>query len=173
MSETGKRLSLGEAEKLAASIITSIDGEAYVVGSIRRKKPEVGDIEILVHRDATINLDVGAGDMFPGAYETIKGGPSKRTDWKYWQLRHVASGVNIDMFRFDDDNRGSMMVIRTGPAEFSERFVTDLKRYGMCHRGGYIHDVYQDDDDLIHPCGSERVAFYCAQMPWTEPENRF
>lgn len=174
MSATGKRLSLGEAEVMAAEIINQIDGEAHVVGSIRRKKAEVGDIEILVHRDAAIRLDVGCGPMFLGEYEKLKGGPRNISSvpwrpWRYWQLRQRKSGIHVDLFRFDDKNRGSMMVIRTGPAEFSRNFVIDLKRYGMCHRDGYIRDL---DDGMIHPCGSERVAFYCAQMPWTEPENR-
>lgn len=175
MSGTGKRLSLGEAEKLAAEIINQIDGEAYVVGSIRRKKVDVGDIEILVHIDATISLDVGLGPMYPGEYKTLKGGQrlGALVPWRYWKLRQHESGIHVDIWRCDDDNRGSQMIIRTGPVEFSKRFVNELKRYGMCHKDGYMYDVDPDDDDLIHPCGSERVAFHCAQMPWTEPENRY
>lgn len=170
MSATGTQLLLREARTMALDIIAAIRGEAYVVGSIRRKKPEVGDIEILVHRDAKIDIDVGVGPLLPAAYETIKGGPRKKDDWKHWQLRHVASRVHVDLFRFDDDNRGSMMLIRTGPREFSQWFVESLHSYGYCHVEGYVRDL--DDDIRIVPCGDEHYAFRLARMTYIEPEKR-
>ena len=175
MSGTGKRLSLVEAEKMAAAIIEQIDGESYVVGSIRRKKAEVGDIEILVHHDAAIRLDVGVGPMFPGEYEKLKGGPRNIASvpwryWRYWQLRQRKTGIHVDLFRFDDDNRGSMRLIRTGPADFSKRFVIALRRQGLCHEDGY---VCEDTDDALRiACTNEHNAFRLAGMAYIDPENR-
>ena len=169
MSTTGTRLRLADALAMAKEIGKQIDGEAYAVGSVRRQKPDVGDIEILVHENARINLDVSVGSLFPADYESIKGGPSKRRDWKYWQLLHVASGVTIDLFRFDRANKGSMMLIRTGPAEFSQRFVTALKHHGLCHTEGH---VYHLGGGPLVPCETEREAFQLARMKYIEPERR-
>lgn len=170
MSITGTRLCLADALAMAKDIGRQIDGEAYAVGSVRRKKPEVGDIEILVHQDAEIMLDVGAGPLLPGEYESIKGGPGKRDDWKYWQLKHVASDVNIDLFRFDNANRGSMMLIRTGPREFSQGFVMALKRQGLRHMDGYIRSLHGGPSFI--PCPDERKAFKFAAMTYIVPEKR-
>ena len=174
MSGTGKRLSLAEAEKMAAAIIEQIDGEAHVVSSIRRKKPEVGDVEILVHRDAAIRLDVGCGPMFLGEYEKLKGGPRNTASvpwrpWLYWQLRQRKTGIHVDLFRCDDDNRGSMMLIRTGPAEFSQHFVTMLRQHGCYHDLGYVMD---GDDHVVMSCPTEQDAFLLAGMTYIDPEKR-
>lgn len=170
MSITGTRLLLADALAMAKDIGKQIDGEAYAVGSVRRKKPHVGDIEILVHQEAEIMLDIGAGPLLPGEYESIKGGPGKRDDWKYWQLRHVASDANIDLFRFDNANRGSMMLIRTGPREFSQRFMVALRRQGLCHADGYIRSLRGGVSFV--PCPDERKAFEFAGMAYIEPEKR-
>lgn len=44
----GKRMKLDEAEKIAEVFCAFFPGEAHVCGSIRRKKPEVGDIDIVI-----------------------------------------------------------------------------------------------------------------------------
>lgn len=171
MSTTGTSIELHEAEQMAEKILMKIAGEAHIVGSIRRKKRHVGDIEILVHEDAGVNLDISPGPMFGGEFETLKGGPNdtNRGNWKYWQIRHTESGVNVDLFRFNDDNRGSMSIIRTGPAEFSKKFVIALKGKGLCHSNGYIKG---GGDDTAIECPSERQAFEMAGMHYIEPENR-
>lgn len=171
MSETGTRIPLTQALLMAEEILKRINGKAWIVGSIRRKKPEVGDIEILLHVDAVVHLKISAGDLFAGEYESIKGGPDSKsgTDWRYWQIRHTESGVNIDLFRCDDDNQGSMALIRTGPSEFSRRFVMALKGNNLCHKDGYIRPIGADD---ICPCPTEKKAFRFAGMQYIEPENR-
>ena len=167
MSATGIRLPLDEAQGIALGILAQINGEAHVVGSVRRLKSLVGDIEIAVHVDAAVDLSVGEGPLLPGAYETVKGGGKR---WKYWQLRHVAQGYVVDLFRFDDMNRGSIMLIRTGPRDFSRWFVTAMLSQGLRHEGGYVR---QDrPEGCIVPCPTEREAFALAGMTWTEPENR-
>lgn len=171
MSKTGARIPLAQAQEMAERIREQIKGESHVVGSVRRKKADVGDIEILVHMKAEIKLDISPGPMFPGEFESLKGGPNDTNagKWRYWQIRHCESGVNVDLFRFNDDNRGSMSIIRTGPDEFSKRFVTALLRQGLCHSNGYIKG---NRDDTVIPCNGERRAFELARMQYIEPENR-
>lgn len=165
MSATGTRLPLNEARRLAGLVQDCIKGETYVVGSIRRMKADVGDIEIIVHSDAAIDIPIGCGVLMPGTYETVKGG---KKDWRYWQIRNVKDGFNVDLFRFDDLNRGSIMLIRTGPAEFSKRFVNCLRRRGLKHADGYV----RDNAGLLVPCPTEEIAFKLAGLQWVKSEDR-
>jgi DNA polymerase/3'-5' exonuclease PolX len=168
ISATGTRLALADADVLAADLLRQIDGEAHVVGSVRRRKPNVGDIELLVHVDAVVRIAV-AGPLLPGEYETVKGG--SWPGWKFWQLRHREQGFQVDLYRFDGDNRGSLLLIRTGPAEFSQRFVQQLRQQGLYHEGGYIWGDSETNNSKVR-CPSEAVAFQLAGMPWAEPERR-
>ncbi len=169
MSATGTRMNLATAEVYAADILHAITGEAHVVGSIRRKSKTVGDIEILVHWDAQIALDVSVGPLLPSEFDSIKGGPAKKDGWKYWQLHNTKHGYNLDLFRFDENNRGSMMLIRTGPAEFSKRYVMALNDHGLKHEGGYVR--YKSDNEIV-ACDDERRAFELAGMTYIEPPKR-
>ena len=166
MSLTGT-LALADARVIADEVLSMIRGKAFVVGSIRREKPEVGDIEIAVHVDAAVDLPVGIGGLLPDAYETVRGG---KKGWKYWQVRNVARGHVVELYRFDDQNRGSITLIRTGPAHFSKQFVTSLRCFGLRHYDGYVR--YLDDKGSIIPCPSEGVAFRLARMRWIEPKDR-
>ena len=166
MSGIGTRLQLADATRIVFDVLSMIHGEAFVVGSVRRGVERVGDIEIAVHANASVDIPAGVGPLLPGAYETVKGG---RKDWKYWQRRHVADGYVVDLYRFDDMNRGSITLIRTGPADFSRKFVTLLRGQGLRHHEGYVRSL--DDGSLVR-CDHERVAFAQAAMRWVDPEDR-
>lgn len=164
MSGTGTQLELAEAQQIAAQIIDRhISGEALVVGSVRRCRPRVGDIEICVHRRAAVELPVDVG-LFTGEYRTRVGG---RRDWLFWQLEHIERGFVVDLFRFDDANRGSITLIRTGPARFSREFVTALRGRGFVHDNGYVRR-----GGVVVPCPSETVAFELAGFAYISPEER-
>ena len=165
MSITGARLALADADRIAAGILAQIDGEAHVVGSVRRRKPTVGDIEIMVHREAKLRLPVTDG-LWPGQFAGVKGGLG---DWRYWQLRHH-DGWMLDLYRFDDLNRGSIMLIRTGPAEFSKLFVMKLRDRRLVHADGYVRTACPNGE--LAACPDERTAFDLAGMAWVEPEER-
>lgn len=163
---TGTRMPLGVATDRAYYVLDHITGEATIVGSIRRKKPDVGDIEILVHRDAQVELPVQVG-LYAGAFVTVKGGGR---GWKYWQIEHLSDGWRCDLFRCDDDNRGSLMLIRTGPRDFSQRYVMALTKHaGLVHRDGYVR---MPDSGTVVPCPTEHKAFSLAGMRYIEPEGR-
>lgn len=88
--------------------------------------------------------------------------------WKYWRFVHKGQGFNVDLFRFDNDNRGSTMLMRTGPDDFSRYFVVALKRRQLKHANGYI----RDKSGTIISCPNEKFAFALAGMSWLEPEDR-
>lgn len=163
MSATGTRLALADADAIAAELLGMIDGEAFVVGSVRRRQPQVGDVEILVHRDAGVALPIG-GLFSPETYRTVKGGTQ---DWRLWQVEHVMRGYRIDLWRFDNENRGSLTVMRTGPEAFSVRFVIGLRARGLYHAAGYVRTL-----SGVYPVATEREALRLAGMSWVEPADR-
>lgn len=166
MSGTGTRLTRNDALEHAAALLRQIQGEAHVVGSLRRRCEEIGDIELIVHREAQIRFEVATGGLFDtGCYVHVKGG---LLGGRYWQIRHSTLGFNVDLFRFDNDNRGSIMLIRTGPAAFSKRFVTALLEVGRRHKEGYV----RDGDGRIIRCPTEAMAFKLAGMREIPPEER-
>lgn len=166
MSAAGTRLALVDAEAVAARMRRYIAGESHIVGSVRRRKPEVGDVELIVHKEASVNPPVSLG-LLGGEYEHVKGGGQP---WLMWQLREVPTGCAIDLYRFDEFNRGSIMLIRTGPAAFSKLFVMKLRNRQLVHAGGYIRRDW--GHKTIIPCPDEATAFKLAGMEWVDPEAR-
>lgn len=161
---SGERLARADAVKLAERVVDEIDGETIVAGSIRRGLPTVGDVEILVHRDAVVRLPVGSG-LFASDYESLVGGGAK---WKLWRLRHRETSAIVDLYRFDDLNRGSILLIRTGPASFSKRWVTELREHGYAHKDGYV----RNEKGRVVECPNETTAFYLTNWPEIRPQER-
>ena len=132
--------------------------EWHVAGSVRRNAPLIGDIEhvviprwedkqiegILFSSREPRNLvwDRLDGLLAAGRVEQhLYGNGAKRAPrWgeKYRGAEHA--GVVHEIWLADQVNLGSILAIRTGPADFSHRLVTDLLRAGYMNRGGYVHD---------------------------------
>lgn len=188
MSSTGRRMTLAQAEAIVARLQetyfggSSGGGGAIVVGSVRRRCETVGDIELIlppglpgavdrIERDTRPKIGSAAklfdppAEEDPRRFRLVRGG---KEAWKSRQLEHVEGGWRLDLYRADRLNLGSMMLIRTGPAEFSRRFVTSLRGRGLRHEDGYVRDRAGD----IVPCPTEEAAFRLAGMPILAPEDR-
>lgn len=61
-----------------------------------------------------------------------------------------------------------MLLIRTGPAEYSQRVVTALKDGGMYRQ----RDGYLWAGETMVPVPDERKYLQLAGLPWLEPERR-
>ena len=148
-------LARARAEKLLEAIAPHVT-RAAIVGSIRREKPEVGDIEILaVPR-------MGPGDLFTNKradtdsiiHELRKIGSVERSGERYIKVQLGKQGRGIEWNKFKrskiaDDwptldlflchfpaQWGTLSAIRTGPAHFSQAVVTRIRQRGWrVHRG--------------------------------------
>lgn len=96
-----------------------------VAGSIRRKRPEVGDIEI-VCIPGTIIVPDGMFDTKrirnPGFAEVLKGAVLLKGDplaGKYMQF-DLPQGIKLDLFTATSENFGFIYAIRTGSSEYSQ-----------------------------------------------------
>ena len=147
------RVPIHEANLAAKALIGELSDSCeriQVAGSIRRGKPDVGDIELV----AIPRLETEPDGMF-GEHQLnrltervddlIAAGILRKhpTDPKrgerYSKILEPTTGLQLDLFSARADTFGLILLIRTGPAEYSHRFVTDLRRRALHVAGGQLH----------------------------------
>jgi DNA polymerase/3'-5' exonuclease PolX len=146
-----------------------------VVGSLRRLKPEVGDIEILY----VPIFKLGTDDLFTPSIHNManalldkwldsgrlvkRPNASGHTAWgehnKY--AVHVASGIPVDFFATTIPKWFVSLVIRTGPKELNIRLCEGAQKLGatlnpygegiVTHAGGVIRAT--SEEHLFQLCG--------------------
>jgi DNA polymerase/3'-5' exonuclease PolX len=139
------------AQYIEAALSPACDRIA-IAGSIRRRKEKVGDIELLtipkigaVQRGGTLFSEQGCllnralhKRVEAGTLEVVKGHGG---DHKFRQYRImppvVTDPVGLDIFTATREGWGYQLAIRTGPADYSQRLVT--QRY----KGGLLDDEYR------------------------------
>lgn len=138
---TKLRVPFDRAAGLALEIKTSLSPgckRIEVAGSLRRRKPHVGDLELvaipsphgdLFHQaapdqdlDALLSRLISDGVL----HEPHLCGPKYR---KYESAR--LAGLFLDLFLCDVETWGVLFAIRTGPAAYSKRLVTPRSKGGL------------------------------------------
>ncbi len=160
-----------------------------VAGSIRRARPIVGDIEIVATSrveqavaglwgdiEATPVLPVRIDDLIADHVLDVHPSDPKRGP-RYAKLWHVATGMQVDLFTPERDSFGLMLVIRTGPAAYSQRLVTDMKRGPRPHHvaEGQLHRgiaCWTPGGCEVVAVREERDLYAAIGVTWTPPERR-
>jgi DNA polymerase (family 10) len=183
-------MKLAAAEEIAESLTAALAPyceRVCVAGSIRRRKPEVKDLEICVVPvwDTVPDLfGVGLGNTrLNRLYESrrvfgdlgvrwIKPGTPEIVPWrigpegKYWRAL-VRGRIKLDLFLCAPDNWGWILAIRTGSAEFSTALLTHAKRLGYHSEKGRLH---QGGQPLATP--EEADVFRLLRLAYVPPEAR-
>lgn len=171
------KLPLAKAESIAETIVRKLSSRCLrieIAGSIRRKKPEVGDIEIIAEPYPT-------RDLFNN--ETYEPHELDEIDWtlygrlvkgghKYKQIE-LPNGINLDLFIVTPPAQwGVQFLIRTGPAEYSHKFVTARNQGGMLPSYLKVKDgaIWHGENRIETP--EEKDVFELIGIPFAEPENR-
>lgn len=184
MSDTKQRwpraVALEVADALRARLKPFCD-ELMVAGSIRRRKPTVGDIELLyIPRFAERPADLFTTKQVSLADEEIErmladGTLTKRLSkagFETWgalnKLAVHSSGLPVDLFASYPQNWSNALVCRTGPAESNARIAT------LAQRNGYKWNVAgmgftRLSDGAAFPMDSERAVFEFVGLPYAEP----
>lgn len=155
-----------------------------VAGSLRRRKDEVGDIEIVmipkIYREKNLLGEEGPRfdtvqkgidsyiecETYPGrkpALERLNDGD------RHIKLRETIVGIQIDLFVVRPPAEwGPIFSIRTGSADFSRRLMVALRNRGMRCEEGRVLDMH----NRLVPCPEEKDFFKAAGVPMIDPVKR-
>jgi len=165
----GEKMELARAiefsEAIAAQLKPHCD-RLDVAGSVRRRCPQVGDIEIVcIPKPYDVGLFESGIATVVERWEKVRGDLPK---CKYTQRLLPYNKIKVDIFFANPDNYGLILAIRTGSADFSARLVSRLRQNGTPAEGGYLRN-YKGE---IVPTPNEREVFQLAGIGWIEPEKR-
>lgn len=155
-----------------------------VAGSLRRRKAEVGDVEILyVPRMEERPMDLISTQSVSLADEEISrmlddGTLTKRqskTGGTAWgdknKLAVHRSGMPVDLFRTVPESWWNYLVCRTGPADSNTRIATEAQRRGYRWNPygiGYTNLA----DGTVTAMDSEEAVFDFVGLPYAQPWER-
>lgn len=176
------KLPLKQAQSLTDKIIAAIAPgclRCEPAGSVRRLRPEVGDIEIVCIPRYAVDL---FGDPIDSIldmvlFNLIETGRLLRGDKNGAKLKTFftgIAGVPLDLFITTPECWGVNFTIRTGPAEFSQRLVTQRSKGGLLPSDLNISGarVWRGAEVLETP--TEKAVFDLVGGPgwWIEPKDR-
>lgn len=189
-------MNLGEAVRVAAEFtkeIQDVCARTMVAGSIRRKKLEPNDIEILAEPLFTKSeerptlfgqesLEVNLlrrrmdelrlrGHVF--ADRPSKDGKKSPFGPRYYRVsfNHLGRLYPVDLFTvFPPADWYPQVVIRTGSAEFSHFLVTEAWKYNLRFKDGHIERQGEPPTIIVPP--SEEYVFKLCGIEYLEPEDR-
>lgn len=131
-----------------------------IAGSIRRKKPDVKDIEIVaIPKPYDIGLFESGIATIVNQWQKVKG----ELPCKYTQ-RILPEGIKLDLFFAEPGNWGLIYAIRTGSADYSHKVLAKgWVRRGYKSKEGYLvangkQINVPEEEDLFKLIGAKFVA---------------
>jgi DNA polymerase/3'-5' exonuclease PolX len=148
------------AESIKAQIAPFCE-QLEIAGSICRKKPECGDIDLVVTPKQTELFQPGIESVID-QWEIVKGVyPCKYTQ------RILPSGEKIEIHFADKINFGFIHFIRIGSAEFSHDMAKAWARLGYHGVDGHL-----SKNGIIRPVMDEEEIFQICGRAYIKPEFR-
>lgn len=160
-----------------------------IAGSIRRRKPMVGDIEIVaiprfeqvttgLFEDVTHQVDmlhaqlaelIGTGVVGSRSVEVHRRDGSVETQQRMGERYKalVYRDLPVDLFMADRDTWGCIFALRTGPGEWNTKLVTDCQRFFRRVEGARVLHLGRPV-----PTPEEPDFFAAVGQPWVEPWER-
>lgn len=165
--ESSKKYPYAEAHRIALDVLEQLRPyciRAEIAGSLRRKKSEVGDIEIVaIPKPFETGLFQSGIASVVNQWEKVKG----ELPCKYTQ-RILPEGIKLDLFFAEEGNWGSILAIRTGSAEYSHRVLANgWVKEGFKSEGGYLFK-----EGKRYEVREEQDLFQMARVAYIEPEGR-
>lgn len=135
-----------------------------IAGSIRRKKTEVKDIEIVaIPKPYETGLFASGIATVVTKWQAVKG----TLPCKYTQ-RILPEGIKLDLFFAEPDNWGLILAIRTGSAEFSHQVLA----VRWVQLGYKSVDGHLTANGRRVPIREEEDLFSRLRMDYIAPEKR-
>lgn len=170
-------MELEKAREIAEEVRRHLDESCVrteIAGSIRRRKKDVGDIEILCisrFEGGADSLDRRVqGLMFQGVltYRLNKLG-RKVYGPKNKLMLHVPSGIGVDIFSTTEECWPVSLVVRTGGKKTNQRIAMAALQKGY-HFHAYGSGFSTPSGEIV--CRSEREVFEAVGLPYREPWER-
>ena len=145
-----------------------------IAGSIRRRKPCPGDIELLTiprYAGMVDQLDLaikGLMNELVLGYRLNKNG-HRAYGQKNKLLVHLPSGIGVDIFSTDPKCWWVSLVVRTGGEKTNKRIAMAAINKGW-HLKAYGSGFSTPQGNII--CNSEREVFELVELPYQEPWER-
>lgn len=167
MSTIEKRYPYAEAYKIALKVLEQLRpfcSRIEIAGSIRRKKADCGDVEIVaIPKPYEIGLFQNGIANVVNQWEKVRG----ELPCKYTQ-RILPSGIKLDLFFAEEENWGLKFAIRTGSADYSYKILAK----GWVRQGFKSDEGYLFKDGEKYEIREEEDLFKLIGVPYVEPENR-
>lgn len=177
------KIELSTANKIANDILHHVSPamqRVEVAGSIRRRKPVVGDVELVgipANREKLVKLLGDIGQMIkPGVPGFIPWSPKPTA--RYLRLR-LPQEMNLDFFLGTPDNWGGLFMMRTGSAAdpngnvFSGFVPGIFKRWKTISGGGRMTECMPTTiEGRQIPVPEEQSFFDLLDMNFVPPEER-
>lgn len=145
-----------------------------IAGSIRRRKPEVGDIELLCIPKYNVFadlLDQRVKELIEeGILEFRKNKLGHNLYGTKNKLLIHCTGVPVDIFSTDESCWAMALVIRTGPKQLNIELARAALRRGWQLRA--YGDGYDTPDGHIH-CETEADVFRAVGLRYRQPWRRW
>jgi DNA polymerase (family 10) len=160
-------MKLNEALEIAQELAKQLAPHCYrieVAGSIRRKRPEVKDIELVcIPKPYDVGLFQTGIASVVNQWEKVKG----ELPCKYTQ-RQLHGGIKLDLFMATPENWGLILAIRTGSAEYSHKVLgAAWKARGYKSVNGML--AYNGKEIAVR---SEEELYTRIGLTWIAPEKR-
>ena len=172
---TKAHLPLSEAMAMAEKLITELEPvceRIEIAGSIRRRKPFVGDVELVCIPKIEPQLDmfglqVGSKSMLE---EQLAWMPKLKDGPSYKQLD--LGPCNLDLFITTREKWGLIFTLRTGSSEFSHWLVTHRRYGGALPSNLTINEgrIWRESQLLETP--EEKDIFKTIGLAWVDPQHR-
>lgn len=176
-------MELQKAREIAEKLLQAVSKsslKAEIAGSIRRKKLEVKDIEIvaIISNYDSLFEDLSKFGRFikPGVPDIIDWPPKKGS--KYVRM-FLNEEIKLDLFIANEDNWGALFCMRTGSATNAkgntfQGFVPKMfSMWKKISNGGKMvncQPTYPDGTSVKVP--TEELFFDLCGVEWVEPEFR-
>lgn len=143
------------------------------VGSVRRKRELVGDLEFLAE-PRMIEADL-FGTQAPDL-EGLRAALRELGTWVKGAERMMQitdfngrPGLKLEIYLCHPPAQwGSLLAIRTGPYELGREAVTRMREHGLRHQEGHVVDQH----GKVVPTPTEEAFFAAAGLPFLPPNQR-
>ena len=171
------RCPLHRAKEVASEILRRLEPACEritIAGSIRRQKPDVGDIELLCIPKFIDGVDQLDREIATLVVQGILGFRRNKLGSRVYGPKnklmvHLPSGIGVDIFSTDEQCWWVSLVVRTGGETTNKRIAMAAIRKGW-HLQAYGAGFSTPQGDVI--CESERDVFELVGLRYLEPWER-